>query len=66
MEPGGSATTTNSRVRRWLSGWGVKQWQQAGVVVVLAATAAFGGLDTVNQHVTDIKPGEQFDTANSR
>lgn len=62
MEPGGSATTTNSRVRRWLSGWGVKQWQQAGVVAVLAGTAAFGGLDTVNKHVTDIKPGEQFDT----
>lgn len=61
MEPGGSVSAI-SRVRQHLSGWGVKQWQQAGLVAVLAGTAAFGGLDTVNQHVTDIKPGEQFDT----
>lgn len=62
MELGGSAATTVSRVRHWFSGWGLKQWRQAALVTVLAGTAAFGGLDTVNKNVTDLKPGEQFDT----
>ncbi|MHA3021225.1 hypothetical protein ACXPWS_13300 [Mycobacterium sp. BMJ-28] len=62
MEPGGSAATVTSRVRQWLSGWGFKQWRRAGLVALLAATAAFGGLDTVNDKVTDLKPGEQFNT----
>lgn len=59
--PGGSPATGTGRVRKWLSGWGVKQWRQAALVAVLAGTAAFGGLDTVNKQVTDLKPGEQFD-----
>ncbi|MGU3651524.1 hypothetical protein [Mycolicibacterium sp. A43C] len=61
MEPArGSAAT--GRVRQWLAGWGFKEWRRAGLVTVLVATAAFGGLDTVNKKVTDIKVGEQFDT----
>ncbi|SCX33490.1 hypothetical protein [Mycolicibacterium fluoranthenivorans] len=62
MEPGGSTVTVTGRVRRWLSGWGVTQWRRAGLIVVLAGTAAFGGLDTVNKQVTELKPGEQFNT----
>lgn len=66
MEParGSAATTTtvSGRLRNWLSGWGFKEWRRAGLVTVLVATAAFGGLDTVNKRVTDLKPGEMFDT----
>lgn len=32
------------------------------LVAVLVATAAFGGLDTVNKQIVDTKPGEQFST----
>jgi hypothetical protein len=63
MEParGSAASTTVAvRVRKWLSGWGLKEWRRAALVAVLAVTAAFGGLDTVNKQVTDIKPGEEF------
>lgn len=64
MEParGSAATTVIGRIRNWLSSWGFKEWRRAGLVAVLVATAAFGGLDTVNKQVTDIKPGEMFDT----
>lgn len=64
MEParGSAATTLTGRLRRWLAGWGLKEWRRAGLVAVLVATAAFGGLDTVNKKVVDIKPGETFDT----
>lgn len=64
MEParGSAATTVIGRLRQWLAGWGLKEWRRAGLVAVLVATAAFGGLDTVNKQVTDIKPGEMFDT----
>lgn len=62
MEParGSAATTVTGRVRNWLSGWGFKEWRRAGLVAVLVATAAFGGLDTVNKQITDLKPGEMF------
>lgn len=66
MEPGGSAATptvgVRQRVWRWISGWGVKEWRRVALTAVLAATAAFGGLDTVNDHITDIAPGEVFNT----
>lgn len=58
---GSAATTVTGRVRRWLSGWGFKEWRRAGLVAVLVATAAFGGLDTVNKQITDLTPGEMFD-----
>lgn len=54
--------TVTGRIRQWLSGWGLKEWRRAGLVAVLVGTAAFGGLDTVNKKVTDIKPGEMFST----
>ncbi|GAS98077.1 uncharacterized protein RMCC_5042 [Mycolicibacterium canariasense] len=66
MEPGGSAATPTVGVRqrlwRWVSGWGFKEWRRVALVAVLAGTAAFGGLDTVNDHITDIAPGEAFNT----
>lgn len=64
MEParGSAATTVTGRFRQWLAGWGLKEWRRAALVTVLVATAAFGGLDTVNKKVVDIKPGEQFNT----
>lgn len=66
MEPGGSAATptvgVRQRVWRWVSGWGVKEWRRVALTAVLAGTAAFGGLDTVNDHITDIAPGEVFNT----
>ncbi|WP_395311250.1 hypothetical protein V4U86_10970 [Mycobacterium sp. AMU20-3851] len=63
MEPGGSANATViGRFRSWLSDWGFKEWRRAALVAVLVGTAAFGGLDTVNKRVTDLKPGEMFDT----
>ncbi|MEH3129075.1 MAG: hypothetical protein PGN27_03830 [Mycolicibacterium neoaurum] len=61
MEPArGSAAS--GRIRRWLAGWGLKEWRRAGLVAILVATAAFGGLDTVDKRITDIKVGERFDT----
>jgi hypothetical protein len=64
MEParGSAATTVTGRFRQWLAGWGLTEWRRAALVTVLVATAAFGGLDTVNKKVVDIKPGEMFDT----
>lgn len=64
MEParGSAATTVTARLRRWLAGWGLKEWRRAGLVAVLVTTAAFGGLDTVNKKVVDITAGETFDT----
>jgi len=49
-----------TRIRRWLSEWGFRQWWQAGVAVILASTALFGGLDTVDTSVTTFKPGDEF------
>lgn len=64
MEParGSAASTVTARLRNWLAGWGFKQWRRAGLVAVLVATAAFGGLDTVNKKIVDITAGEMFDT----
>lgn len=64
MEParGSAAITVTTRFRNWLAGWGFKEWRRAGLVAVLVATAAFGGLDTVDKKITDIKAGERFDT----
>ncbi len=52
--------TPRSAVRRWVSGLGVSQIRTIVVVAILAATAAFGGLDTVAKTATTFKPGEAF------
>lgn len=48
------------RLRTWLTGLKLSQLSQIGTLVVLAATAMFGGLDTVNDHVTVGEPGTPF------
>jgi hypothetical protein len=54
--PGGR----NGRVRSWFADLGFRQMRQAVVVVILAATALFGGLDNVETKVTHFKLGEEF------
>jgi hypothetical protein len=48
------------RVPRWLAGLEFGDMWQLAVAVILAATALFGGLDTVDTMVTPFKPGEDF------
>lgn len=50
-----------ARVRQWFAGLGFKQMWQLAIVLVLAATALFGGLDDANTKVTVFEPGEEFD-----
>lgn len=54
------ATTMGLRLRWWVAGWGPRQWWKTGLVAILAVTALFGGLDTVDTSVTEVKPGEEF------
>ena len=56
----GVVARVRSAIRRWLSDWGFNQWWKAIVAVVLASTALFGGLDTVDTSVTTFKPGDEF------
>jgi hypothetical protein len=58
-QPGANAGF-GARIWKWFSGWGFKEWRRAALVTVLACTASFGGLDTVNASVSTAKPGEQF------
>jgi hypothetical protein len=44
----------------WFADLGFKQMWQLAVVLILAVTALFGGLDSVNTKVTQFKPGEEF------
>jgi hypothetical protein len=48
------------RVRGWLSALGFREIFWIAVVAILAVTALFGGLDSVNTKVTQIKVGEPF------
>jgi hypothetical protein len=54
------STGSTNRVRQWIAGLSFAQIGRLAVLVVLAATAAFGGLDTVDKRVTPFKPGEEF------
>lgn len=64
--PGGATETTTppntpaARIRRWFAGLGFSQMGQLLTVAILAVTALFGGLDTVNTAVTPFKTGDQF------
>jgi hypothetical protein len=49
-----------ARVRRWFAGLQFRQMWQLTIALLLAATAGFGGLDTVATEVTLFKPGEKF------
>lgn len=49
-----------SRWSRWFARLTAPQTRRVALLLVLVATAAFGGLDTVNKQVTPFKPGEDF------
>jgi hypothetical protein len=49
-----------ARARQWFAGLGFRQMWQLVVLLVLAATALFGGLDDVDTSVTPFEPGEEF------
>ncbi|AQA05160.1 hypothetical protein BVC93_25235 [Mycobacterium sp. MS1601] len=56
----GVIASSPGRIRRWFAGLGFAQMWRLVVLLVLAATAAFGGLDGVNTAVTVFEPGQQF------
>jgi hypothetical protein len=58
-KPGPGAGTRSVSWRR-VSDWSFSRWWKAIVGVVLASTAMFGGLDTVDTSVTTFKPGDEF------
>lgn len=55
-----TAATPRRGFRGWLSGLSFNQIGQLLTVVILAATALFGGLATVDTAVTEFKPGDEF------
>jgi hypothetical protein len=58
-QPPASVERTN-RVRQWFANLSFSQMGRLLVLAALAATAAFGGLDTVDKGVTPFAPGEEF------
>jgi hypothetical protein len=50
-----------SRWSQWFARLTAPQTRRVALLLVLVATAAFGGLDTVNKEVTPFSPGEEFD-----
>jgi hypothetical protein len=48
------------RWSQWFARLSAPQTRRIALLLVLAATAAFGGLDTVNKQVSPFKPGEEF------
>ncbi|MDX1886180.1 hypothetical protein [Mycolicibacterium sp. 120270] len=44
----------------WFARLTAPQTRRVALLLVLVATAAFGGLDTVNKQLTPFKPGEEF------
>ena len=54
------AVNLPGRLRKWLTGLQLNQLWQLVVVLLLAVTAAFGGLDTVDKRVTDVETGKPF------
>jgi hypothetical protein len=49
-----------SRWSQWFARLSAPQTRRVALLLVLVATAAFGGLDTVNKQVTPFNPGEEF------
>lgn len=49
-----------SRWSRWFARLTAPQTRRVALLLVLVATAAFGGLDTVNKQVTPFAAGEEF------
>ncbi|MCV7342882.1 hypothetical protein [Mycolicibacterium rhodesiae] len=55
-----TAATPRRGVRGWFAGLSLSQIGQLLTVVILAGTALFGGLDTVDSAVTEFTPGKEF------
>jgi hypothetical protein len=51
---------TNRRLSHWFARLTSPQTRRVALLLVLVATAAFGGLDTVDKQVTPFKLGEEF------
>jgi hypothetical protein len=49
-----------NRWSHWFARLTSAQTRRVALLLVLVATAAFGGLDTVAKHITPFKPGEEF------
>jgi hypothetical protein len=49
-----------SRWSQWFARLSAPHTRRVALLLVLVATAAFGGLDTVNKQATPFKPGEEF------
>lgn len=49
------------RLSTWLRDLRFSQWSKGVFLVVLAGTAAFGGLDRVDTSVTEVEPGTAYD-----
>ncbi|WP_158240355.1 hypothetical protein [Mycobacterium hubeiense] len=56
----GIAVRIKQRIWQWFTGLGITQLRQGLILAILAVTALFGGLDTVNTKVTEVKPGKEF------
>ena len=54
------AVEPTNRWSRWFLRLSSAQTRRVALLVVLVATAAFGGLDTVDKQVTPFKSGEEF------
>jgi hypothetical protein len=54
------AAKSPGRVRQWITGLSFAQMGRIAVLLVLAATAAFGGLDTVDKQATPFNVGDEF------
>lgn len=61
-DPGGAGAAPTTGVRGWLASRSVGQLSRGAVLVVLAVTAAFGGMDTVDSGVKVVDPGTAFDS----
>ena len=48
------------RWSQWFARLSFAQTRRVALLLILVATAAFGGLDTVDKQVTPFKPGEEF------
>jgi hypothetical protein len=49
-----------SKWSQWFARLTSTQTRRVALLLVLVATAAFGGLDTVDKHITPFKAGEEF------
>lgn len=56
---------TTGRAKRWFTALKLSQMRRLILLGALVATAAFGGLDTVDERLTVFQPGEEFNDGQS-